>query len=336
MKKIILAGFVLASLSQPFWTSPAAAQSAGQASVISTCGTASYPAGTNRPITQDATGVQCTSAGGGGGSNAAAGPTGSAVPASGSYNALNVGGTLRGQTGVNPSGSVEAAQTDLTSVNGVTTQTGAGATGTGTQRVGVAQDTTTIAGSAPGTAGTPSANVVTVQGSASMTPVANNQTQINGTTLLAGTGAQGAGAQRVTVATDTATIAGSAPTTVLLAQPQAGTTGGMSMFYLTAANSTNATNVKNAAGTLYDVELSNNSATPAYVSFYNNAGTPTCGTGIVWQAMIPANSTSGAGWVSDSNVGKAFSTGIAICATTGIAGTGSVAASAYTISIGYK
>lgn len=53
---------------------------------------------------------------------------------------------------------------NLAQVNGVTVLTGAGATGTGSQRITVAQDTTTIAGSAPGTAGTPSANVVTVQG----------------------------------------------------------------------------------------------------------------------------------------------------------------------------
>lgn len=114
------------------------------------------------------------------------------------------------------------------------------------------------------------------------------------------------------------------------------TSGGLSLFYLTAANSTNATNVKASAGQLYTVELSNNSATLAYVSFYNTAGTPTCGTGIVAQAMIPANSTSGAGWVSNSLHGKAFGTGIGICVTTGIAGTGSVAASAYTITLGYK
>lgn len=45
-------------------------------------------------------------------------------------------------------------------VNGVTTSTGAGAVGTGSQRVSVGQDTTTIAGSAPGTAASPSANVL--------------------------------------------------------------------------------------------------------------------------------------------------------------------------------
>lgn len=56
-------------------------------------------------------------------------------------------------------------------VNGVTTLAGAGAVGTGSQRVAVGQDTTTIAGSAPGTAGSASTNVISIQGIASMTPV---------------------------------------------------------------------------------------------------------------------------------------------------------------------
>jgi hypothetical protein len=75
-------------------------------------------------------------------------------------------------------------------VNGVTTLTGAGATGTGSQRVTAAQDTTTIAGSAPGTAGTASANVVSVQGIASMTPVQVSQAtagNLNATVVGTGT-----------------------------------------------------------------------------------------------------------------------------------------------------
>ena len=59
-----------------------------------------------------------TGGGGGGGSNAAASATGSGVPTDADYGGLNVGGTLRGQTGVNPFGSTYAAQTDLSSVNG--------------------------------------------------------------------------------------------------------------------------------------------------------------------------------------------------------------------------
>lgn len=99
------------------------------------------------------------------------GATGSAVPSGAQYPGVNVGGTLRGLTAVNPSGTVYAAQTDLTSVNGITVLTGTGATGTGAQRVTIATDTATIAGSAPGTAGSPSTNVVSIQGVASGTVV---------------------------------------------------------------------------------------------------------------------------------------------------------------------
>jgi hypothetical protein len=58
---------------------------------------------------------------------------------------------------------------NVAQVNGTTTLTGTGAVGAGAQRVAVGTDTATIAGSAPGTAGSASANVVTVQGIASMT-----------------------------------------------------------------------------------------------------------------------------------------------------------------------
>lgn len=125
-----------------------------------------------------------------------------------------------------------------------------------------------------------------------------------------------------------------APGSTIQAIP--GTTNGLSFATITAANSTNATNLKNAAGQLYHLTAYNNSATLAWVSFYNTAGTPTCGTGIVYQAMIPANSTSGAGVVEDIPDGLTFATGIGYCITTGIAGTGSVAATSYVVNFGYK
>lgn len=73
----------------------------------------------------------------GSGGNSAASATGSAVPASASYNGLNVSGTLRGQTGVNPTGSVYSAQTDITSVNAVTVATAAA----GIMKVGLTDGT---------------------------------------------------------------------------------------------------------------------------------------------------------------------------------------------------
>jgi hypothetical protein len=60
------------------------------------------------------------------GGNPAASPTGSAVPAQGSYNAINVGGTLRGQTGTNPSGSIYAADVNIASSTGNLTVVGTG------------------------------------------------------------------------------------------------------------------------------------------------------------------------------------------------------------------
>ena len=104
------------------------------------------------------------------------GATAAAVPARAVYMGIISGGNLVGWTGsVSVSALPANASINLAQVNAVTTSTGAGATGTGTQRVGVAQDTTTIAGAAPGTAGTPSTNVVSVQGEASMTPIAASQ-----------------------------------------------------------------------------------------------------------------------------------------------------------------
>lgn len=73
--------------------------------------------------------------------NAAASATGSAVPASADYVGINVGGTLRGQTGGNPTGTVYAAHCDLTSIGGNVTATGNG-TASGALRVAIASDNT--------------------------------------------------------------------------------------------------------------------------------------------------------------------------------------------------
>jgi hypothetical protein len=107
---------------------------------------------------------------------AGSGAMGSAVPSSGIYVGGNVAGTLRGWTGVNPSGSVYAQQTDVTSVNGVTASTGTGAVGTGTQRVAVGTDTATVAGTAPATAGIAATGAAPPAGSIQVAAVASGAT----------------------------------------------------------------------------------------------------------------------------------------------------------------
>ena len=104
-------------------------------------------------------------------------------------------------------------------------------------------------------------------------------------------------------------------------------------FTLTSAASTNATSVKASAANLYNITLTNNSATGAFLSFYNTAGVPTCGTGIIYQTYV---SGTGVPTTEHFPVPLPFGTGLGICLTTGIAGTGAVAASAYTVSLNYK
>jgi hypothetical protein len=118
---------------------------------------------------------------GGSTGNGAASNTGAAVPTQADYGGVNIGGTLRGVTAVNPSGTVYAQQMDVASVNGATVVTGHGPAagalrvelptdGTGvvtaTQATASALNATVVGA---GSAGTPTGGVVTVQGAASMT-----------------------------------------------------------------------------------------------------------------------------------------------------------------------
>lgn len=89
--------------------------------------------GQQEPFQLDSNGNLKVDVAAGSSGNAAASATGSAVPADGDYAGLNVSGTLRGWTGVNPTGSVYAAQLDLTSIAGTSTATAA----SGVQLIGV-------------------------------------------------------------------------------------------------------------------------------------------------------------------------------------------------------
>jgi len=125
------------------------------------------------------------------------------------------GTNLIGKVGVDQTTPGTTNGVAIVGVNAATALAGAGAVGTGSARVAVGQDTTTIAGSAPGTAGTASANVISVQGIASMTKLlvtpdsvalpANqsvNVAQFGGANTVTGTGASGSGIPRVTVSND--------------------------------------------------------------------------------------------------------------------------------------
>ena len=216
-----------------------------------------------------------------------------------------------------------------------------------------------------GTAGTPAGNILTIQGVAAMTKLlvtpdsialpANqsvNVSQVNGITVLTGTGATGTGSQRVTVAVDSATVGGSASlpagTNLIgktgIDQTTVGTTngvtlvpattGGLTTYHLVSAATTNPTNIKASAGQVYGWYIYNSNAAARKVAFHNSASAPTAGASIFYALVIPP--ASGANVFSD--VGIPFSAGIGITTVTDLtdAGTTAVALNDLIINIFYK
>lgn len=83
--------------------------------------------------------------------------------------------------------------------------------------------------------------------------------------------------------------------------------------------STNAASIKASAGHLFEITISNPTATPAYVKLYNKASAPTVGTDVpVLTVPVAANSTV---QFDLGQVGKRFATGIAVATTGAIAAT---------------
>lgn len=92
-----------------------------------------------------------------------------------------------------------------------------------------------------------------------------------------------------------------------------------STYNLVTTASTNGANVKNAAGNLFEITISNPTATAAYVKLYNKASAPTVGTDVpVLTISVPATSaTTMPIAIPFGQVGKRFATGISIACTAG-------------------
>lgn len=90
-----------------------------------------------------------------------------------------------------------------------------------------------------------------------------------------------------------------------------------SAYSLTTAASTNAASVKSTAGNLFELTVSNPTATAAYVKLYNKASAPTVGTDVpVLTIPIPATAAGvGLQCLNFGQNGKRFTTGIAIAVT---------------------
>lgn len=258
----------------------------------------------------------------------------------GSLNVIVDSGTLTAVTSItNPVAVTQSGAWSLSanqSVNvaqiaGTTTATSNGGVSAGVQRVTIANDSTGILASIGAistsvTPGTAAANL----GKAEDQAIASADTGVMSLAVQIATPADSAA--------DNDYSPLQMKNGLLFVSPSANTVGGLTMHHAVLGASTNATNVKNAAGQVYSITAFNNSATIAYLKFYNTSSTPTCDSStVVWTTLIPAN-TSGAGTVISVPSGLTFSTGISYCATTGIADNdnNAVAASAYVVNIGYK
>ncbi len=121
----------------------------------------------------------------------------------------------------------------------------------------------------------------------------------------------------------------------------ASATGGATPSHAIVANNTTSVAIDASPGTLYSVQLFNNSATIAYLKLYDaSQGSTTCGSGTPKKVLMIPASTSGAGVVIDvgGRAGVAFATAITRCVTTGIADndTGAPAATTYLVEADYK
>lgn len=117
---------------------------------------------------------------------------------------------------------------------------------------------------------------------------------------------------------------------------------GLSICTLNPAASTNSTNCKASAATLYHVRIMCNATatTVQYLRLYNLSSAPTCSsaTGYVDTVQAPFN-TGGAGVVADmTNFGVNYGTGLGFCFTGGFGNTDTTnaTASACTVTLYYK
>jgi hypothetical protein len=212
--------------------------------------------------------------------------------------------------------------------------------------VGVTLDSTIE--SAPGTPPT-NAQSITIQGNASGIPVPVVGGVVAGTSIgglqwspVAGSDGTDVRPIKTDSSGDVIVEPGNtANTTPWLVWPQAATAGGATPVSILSANSTNATNVKSSAGTLYHISVQNDSTSSlAYIIFFNSSSTPTCtGTPYYGPILIPyvgSTNNNGSGVIEDIAIGLNFSTGISYCLTTAPGGTGSVAANQVSGGLGYK
>jgi len=116
--------------------------------------------------------------------------------------------------------------------------------------------------------------------------------------------------------------------------------GGLLTSSIIAANNITATVIVTGQHQVFNIDgYSIHATQPVWVKLYD-ATSQTCATGTPkWRVLVPASgATAGSGAIPNYPNGLAFSTGIVMCVTQGIADNDNVApaASSYVINVGYK
>ena len=123
------------------------------------------------------------------------------------------------------------------------------------------------------------------------------------------------------------------PSSVMSVAPS--TTIGLTISSVILSTTTNVTLVSSSPVQLYKVEGFNNSTTPVYPKMYNLSSTPTAGsTSVFNRYMIPTN-----GFLSTTDVGDLYTTGLSYTVTAGIASSDTTAvpaSSTYLFNLHYR
>lgn len=117
---------------------------------------------------------------------------------------------------------------------------------------------------------------------------------------------------------------------------EANVNGGWTPYHYFSTASTNATNIKNAPGTIGYVTVVNTTATVYYFKLFDKASAPTLGTDTpVHSWPVPA-STTGAGFSLPVPAGINFNSGISFAITANQADSdNTIAATGVTVNLGY-
>ncbi len=266
--------------------------------------------------------------------NASVGVVGTGVTSSASQTGLDVSGTMRRQTGSNPSGSIYAAQTDIAVISAAATGT---QTAANSDSIVCATDTGCIIKAASGAI----ASGAIASGAIASGAVASGAYASG--SIASGAIVDGANVVEGTTSDAAATIGSTGTISAKLRtiSAQLNAPVGCSNKVVEPAASDNHSVVQNGATVACGVIVFNNSATVNYGRLYN-AGTGFNGcnsaTNLVFEFQIPA-STSVGGFVAPfPQGGIAFATGLSLCVTGayGQTDTTNATASAISLNVQYR